>query len=136
MVDRITQSVRSANMSKIRSKNTKPELTVRSIAHRLGYRFRLHRRALPGSPDLVFPRWRTVVFVHGCYWHGHGCARGGKGSKSNTNYWGPKIQRTRDRDAANAVSLQRLGWSVVTIWECEVERGETEERLRTAFLTV
>lgn len=120
-------------MSKIRSKNTKPELIVRSIAHRLGYRFRLHRRGLPGSPDLVLPRWQAVVFVHGCYWHGHGCRRGGTGSKSNTAYWGPKIERTRDRDAINVSALQDLGWSVLTIWECEVEKGEAEQRL-LAFL--
>lgn len=116
-------------MSKIRSVNTKPELTVRRIAHSLGYRFRLHRKDLPGSPDIVFPSRRAAVFVHGCYWHSHGCKRGGSGPKSNTSYWSPKLAKTQARDAAHRAALEAMGWSVLTLWECDVERGETEARL-------
>lgn len=129
MADRISEAARSANMSKIRSANTKPELTVRQIAHRLGYRFRLHRKDLPGSPDIVFPSRRAVVFVHGCYWHSHGCKRGGGGPKSNNSYWSPKLERTKARDRESHAALQAAGWSVLTLWECEIERGETEDRL-------
>ena len=121
-------------MSKIRSANTKPELTVRRIAHRLGYRFRLHRRDLPGSPDLVFPSRRAAIFVHGCYWHGHGCKRGGRGAKSNTGYWGPKLERTKARDEAAVQALEAAGWSVLTLWECELGRSEDVERHLDGFL--
>ena len=106
------------------SKNSVPERIVRSVAHAAGYRFRLHRADLPGNPDLVFPKRNGVVFVHGCYWHGHGCKRGGTGSKSNTEYWGPKIERTKARDEANQFKLERLGWRVLTLWECELADQE------------
>ena len=97
-MDKITRERRSANMAQIRSANTKPEIIVRCAAHRLGFRFRLHRRDLPGKPDLVFVARKKIVFVHGCYWHGHGCKVGGTGAKSNQVYWGPKIARNRERD--------------------------------------
>lgn len=134
MADKISPAARSANMSKIRNSNTKPELTVRRIAHRLGYRFRLHRRDLPGSPDLVFPVRKAVVFVHGCYWHGHGCKRGGRGSKSNVDYWGPKLSRTKARDEAAVRALEADGWSVLTLWECELASSDEIERQLRAFL--
>jgi DNA mismatch endonuclease (patch repair protein) len=108
-------------MRAIRSKDTGPERFVRSVAHNAGFRFRLHRKDLPGKPDLVFPKWRAVIFVHGCYWHGHGCARGGKGAKSNQEYWAPKLKRTRERDQMNAERLETLGWRVLTLWECETK---------------
>src|SRR5690242_11130619 len=108
MADRITKVQRSANMRAIRSKDTLPERLVRSVAHNAGFRFRLHRKDLPGQPDLVFPKLRSVVFVHGCYWHGHGCKRGGGGPKSNQEYWGPKLSRTKARDAANIQKLEEL----------------------------
>lgn len=114
-------------MSAIRSKDTKPELRVRRIAHAMGLRFRLHRSDLPGSPDLVFPRHRLALFVHGCFWHGHGCKRGGQGPKSNIAYWGPKIQRTRARDAAAKDALEGMGWKVAVLWECELT-GDGEIR--------
>jgi DNA mismatch endonuclease (patch repair protein) len=120
MADRITPAQRSKNMSAIRSKNTAPERQVRSLAHAAGYRFRLHRSDLPGNPDLVFPKRKAVVFLHGCYWHGHGCKRGGSGAKSNTDYWGPKIERTRARDESNRRKLEEDGWRVLVIWECEL----------------
>lgn len=112
---------RSANMSAIRSKNTKPELRVRRIAHSMGLRFRLHRSDLPGKPDLVFPRHKLALFVHGCFWHGHGCERGGQGPKSNTDYWGPKIGRTRFRDADAIRELESCGWRTAVLWECQLK---------------
>ena len=120
MVDRLSPAQRSKNMSAIRSKNSVPERLVRSVAHAAGYRFRLHRADLPGNPDLVFPKSRSVIFVHGCYWHGHGCKRGGTGAKSNTAYWGPKIDKTKARDEANRRKLEDEGWRVLTLWECEL----------------
>jgi DNA mismatch endonuclease (patch repair protein) len=129
MTDRITPAQRSNNMRAIRSKDTAPEKRVRSLAHRAGFRFRLHRSGLPGKPDLVFPKLRAIVFVHGCYWHGHGCARGGSGSKSNVEYWGPKIVKTRARDITNREALEALGWRVLTIWECEVSDATTTPKL-------
>ena len=116
-------------MSAIRSKDTKPEMLVRRTAHSMGLRFRLHRTDLPGKPDLVFPRYRLAIFVHGCFWHGHGCKRGGKGPKSNTDYWLPKIQRTRARDAASQDALRELGWRTAILWECELTSDDEVARL-------
>lgn len=117
-MDKISPKRRSANMAKIRSRDTKPEMAVRSLVHRMGYRFRLHRRDLPGKPDLVFGPRKKVIFVHGCYWHGHGCAVGGKGAKSNVRYWGPKIVRNKQRDRSSIAKLRRRGWRVLVVWEC------------------
>lgn len=113
------QSQRSANMSRIRSRDTKPELRVRRALHALGYRFRLHRRDLPGTPDIVLPKWRTVVFVHGCFWHSHGCSIG-KLPKSRLEYWLPKLERNRNRHELACSKLSAIGWEVITIWECDV----------------
>jgi DNA mismatch endonuclease (patch repair protein) len=121
VADRVTPERRSQIMSAIRSTNTKPEMAVRRVAHALGYRFRLHRCDLPGAPDLVFPARQAIIFVHGCYWHGHGCTRGGSGAKSNQHYWGPKIARNRERDAKCQDALVRAGWRVMVIWECETK---------------
>jgi DNA mismatch endonuclease (patch repair protein) len=119
VTDKISVERRSANMRAIRSKNTSPELFVRRLTHILGYRFRLHRKDLPGKPDLVFPSRKKVIFVHGCYWHGHGCKVGGTGAKSNRSYWGPKIKGNKLRDARHLISLKKLGWKTLVIWECE-----------------
>lgn len=108
-------------MRAVRSENTKPELTVRKIAHSLGYRFRLHVRDLPGTPDIVFPRFRKVVLVHGCFWHGHKCVRGARIPKTNANYWKSKISQNIARDASHLKALQTLGWGVLVFWECEVK---------------
>ncbi|MFN3615185.1 MAG: very short patch repair endonuclease [Rubrimonas sp.] len=105
-------------MARIGSKNTAPELAVRRAAHAAGFRFRLHRRDLPGTPDLVFPRFRAAIFVHGCFWHGHGCTKG-RLPKSRADYWYPKIEANRARDAAKSASLDAAGWRVLTIWQCE-----------------
>ena len=122
-MDNLSPEDRSKCMSHIRSKGMKPERAVRSIVHRLGYRFRLHRRDLPGSPDLVLPRHRAVIFVNGCFWHWHpdgDCPIAGL-PKSNLDYWKPKLSRTRIRDQENVASLESKGWRVLVLWECELK---------------
>ena len=106
-------------MRAVGRKDTAPELAVRRLLHRLGYRFRLHRRDLPGTPDVVLPGRRTVVFVHGCFWHGHEGCRGGRTPKTNTAFWRDKIARNKERDARKEAELRAGGWDVVTVWECE-----------------
>ena len=108
-------------MRAVKSRDTKPEMTVRRAAHALGYRFRLHRKDLPGSPDLVFPRLKTAVFVHGCFWHGHDCPRGARVPKANADYWRAKIARNVARDARVRGELDALGWKTLTLWECELK---------------
>jgi DNA mismatch endonuclease, patch repair protein len=107
-------------MSRIRSKDTKPEIAVRKAAYAEGLRFRLHRKDLPGTPDLVFPGRRTALFVHGCFWHRHVCRRASTPS-SNVGYWAAKFERNLKRDARNAADLRKLGWRCVRIWECETK---------------
>lgn len=112
---------RSALMSRVQGKNTKPELVVRSLVHRLGYRFRLHRRDLPGSPDLIFPRLRKAILVHGCFWHRHdGCSRTTT-PKTRAAYWDAKFKRNVERDAEVVNALRAKGWSVLIVWECETK---------------
>lgn len=117
-------SLRSWTMSRIRSKNTKPEMVVRKAAHALGLRFRLHRRDLPGTPDLVFPGRRIALFVHGCFWHRHGCTKATTPA-SNVGYWTAKFERNVERDARNAAELRKLGWRCVRIWECETKNAKS-----------
>ncbi|WP_174940143.1 very short patch repair endonuclease [Burkholderia lata] len=119
MVDRLTKEHRSWLMARVHSKNTSPELRVRSIAHAMGLRFRLHVRGLPGKPDLVFPKYRTVVFVHGCFWHRHsGCPKAST-PKTDTKTWLAKFERNVERDFENCKALIEMGWRVEVIWECE-----------------
>lgn len=113
---------RSEIMSRIRSKDTSPELRVRSALHRLGFRYRLHVRTLPGCPDLVFPARKTVLFVHGCFWHGHDCKVGARIPKTNSDYWRKKIERNRERAAASEAKLAEAGWRVLVVWECELRQ--------------
>lgn len=117
--------VRRRTMQAVKSKNTAPELLVRSLAHRMGYRFRLHRKDLPGKPDLVFPGRRKAIFVHGCFWHGHDCARGARVPKSNRDYWTKKIARNQERDRAACAALAHSGWKYLILWECDLgnEKG-------------
>jgi DNA mismatch endonuclease (patch repair protein) len=112
---------RSRNMAAIRSRNTAPEMMVRRKLHANGYRYRLHLKSLRGRPDLVFPRYRLAVFVHGCFWHGHSCGMAGK-PRVNAEYWTPKIEGNRRRDRRSANHLRRSGWTVITIRECSLER--------------
>ena len=123
MADHLTPAARSENMRRIRGRDTKPELVVRRTAHALGYRFRLHRRDLPGTPDLVFPRLRTAVFVHGCFWHMHRCQRR-RIPETNRPYWAEKLLRNVRRDRRNARRLRADGWSVCTVWECQTRDAE------------
>jgi DNA mismatch endonuclease (patch repair protein) len=111
---------RSDIMRAVRSRDTQPEMTVRRVAHRMGFRFRLHRRDLPGSPDLVFPSRHKVIFVHGCFWHGHDCRRGSRSPVTNADYWRSKIARNVARDSAVAEALERAGWQRLVLWECEL----------------
>lgn len=108
-------------MRAVKSSNTKPELALRKALHALGYRYRLYVKDLPGKPDLVFPKYRTVIFVHGCFWHGHACKRGARTPKSNVDYWVEKIARNKARDRKNAAALRKLGWGVITLWECQLK---------------
>lgn len=121
-------------MARVKGKNTRPELTVRSLLHSLGYRFRLHRRDLPGSPDIVLPGRKTVVFVHGCFWHGHDCKRGGRLPKANADYWVSKIGRNTARDARARAELEAQGWRVLVIWECEIKEANALAAKLRAFL--
>jgi DNA mismatch endonuclease, patch repair protein len=121
-------------MARIRSKDTKPELIVRSIVHRLGYRFRLHRRDLAGSPDLVFPSRKKAIFVHGCFWHAHGGCKVANRPKSRRPYWDEKFQRNKRRDKANETMLKDAGWEVETIWECETKSLDLVAARVTKFL--
>jgi len=117
-------------MARIRSKDTKPEVTIRKILHRMGYRFRLHRKDLPGRPDIVLPRHKKIILVQGCFWHGHTCRLASK-PKSNAGYWSEKIVKNKERDERNVHTLQEAGWEVLEIWECEVRKLEgIEDRLR------
>lgn len=118
MVDVLTKDQRSFNMSRIRGKDTKPEFVVRRLVHLLGYRFRLHRRNLPGCPDIVLPRHRKVIFVHGCFWHMHRCRYGRVQPKTNRRFWEKKRKGNVERDRKNVRALKRLGWKVLVVWEC------------------
>jgi len=124
---------RARMMRAFKSRDTGPELTVRSVAHRMGYRFRLHRRDLPGTPDVVFVSLRKVIFVHGCFWHAHGC-RLTRIPSSNLEYWLPKLQRNRDRDARNVQELASAGWEHLIIWECQIGDRERLQQLIRSFL--
>lgn len=122
-MDSLQPDHRSENMRRIRSENTKPELVVRRIIHSMGLRFRLHAGDLPGKPDLVLPRWKTVVFVHGCFWHGHTCRRGSatRKPKSHVDYWLEKLAKNCERDRRQARRLRSLGWRRLVVWECETK---------------
>ena len=136
MTDKITPAERSRNMAAIKSTATKPELIVRRLAHQLGFRFRLHRKDLPGKPDLVFVSRRKIIFVHGCFWHQHPVAAclDSKPPKSNLDYWLPKLRRNVERDAQNVKALRKLGWKVLVIWECETKKKARLEARLIAFL--
>jgi len=129
MVDTLTAAARSERMSRVRAKDTKPEMIVRRLVHGMGYRYRLHDRQLPGSPDLVFRSRRKVVFVHGCFWHRHpdSSCKLARMPKSRQDFWGPKLEGNRERDERNREALDREGWRQMVVWECECRH---EEQLR------
>lgn len=118
-MDHLTPEKRSWNMSRIRSKNTKPEKIVRSLLHRMGFRFRLHRKDLPGAPDIILPKYKTVILVHGCYWHRHSGCKKCTTPKTNTEFWIDKFSKNIERDKKVIRQLEEAGWHVITVWECE-----------------
>jgi len=134
MTDVHTPEQRSRNMSAIRGADTKPEKIVRSLAHRLGYRFRLHRRDLPGKPDLVFPARHKVIMVHGCFWHVHDCPHGRVKPATNARFWADKRGGNAARDRRNLKALETAGWSVLVVWECETRSLEPLARKLREFL--
>lgn len=120
-MDRVSKSTRSRLMSRVKGRDTQPEKLVRSLLHRLGYRFRLHRADLPGKPDIALPKYRKAIFVHGCFWHQHpGCQRA-KRPSSNEEFWNDKLDRNVARDRKNRKELKKLGWSHLIVWECKTK---------------
>lgn len=122
MTDRVDSRTRSQIMARVRSRNTQPEMEVRRALHRAGYRFRLHRSDLPGKPDLVFPQYRIALFVHGCFWHRHGCKRTTMPA-TNREFWSKKFCRTLERDQRALRELEEVGWTTNVIWECQLDTG-------------
>lgn len=123
------REARSRTMRAVKSRDTGAEMVVRRLVHSLGYRYRLHRKDLPGAPDLVFPARRAVIFVHGCFWHQHDCPRGDRVPKTRREYWLPKLRRNRERDLNQQERLRKQGWRVLVVWECEI-RDEPHMRRR------
>ncbi|MHA7271193.1 very short patch repair endonuclease [Arthrobacter sp. HLT1-20] len=134
MVDVLTPEQRHLVMSHIRSKDTKPEMIVRRLLYAQGYRYRLHAKDLPGKPDIVFRGRHKVIFVNGCFWHSHSCADGRHRPQTNADFWEAKRQRTLERDAHAVAALEANGWSVATVWECELREAGTQLRGLRAFL--
>lgn len=132
MTDNLSSQRRSWNMSRIRSTDTKPEIVLRSVLHRMGFRFRLHCRGLSGRPDIVLPKYNTVIFVHGCFWHQHpGCIEAVR-PKSNKKYWTAKLEGNVKRDMKNRRALRREGWRVFRFWECQIEKDPIRIAMRVA----
>lgn len=121
MKDVHTKEVRSFNMSQIRAKNTQPEIFLRKFLHAQGFRFRLHNKKLPGTPDIILPKFNTVIFVHGCFWHHHKDCRFARFPVNNSAYWTPKILRNISRDKENKKDLKKAGWKVITVWTCKLK---------------
>ncbi len=132
MVDHLTRQKRSEAMSKVKGKDTSPEMRVRRLVHKMGYRYRLHRKDLPGKPDLVFPRLGKVIFVHGCFWHMHSCRRL---PNSNVEYWKAKFEENKKRDRRVRRQLRRLGWEVLVVWECWTKRPKRLQDRLNQFLS-
>ena len=133
-MDNLTPGQRRETMRRVRSVDTTPELTLRRALHRLGYRYRLHDAALPGKPDLVFVSRRKVIFVHGCFWHGHSCRAGRNRPASNLAYWNVKLERNHRRDGMNRRRLRSLGWDVLVVWECQLRELDRVEKRVIEFL--
>lgn len=132
-MDSLDKDQRSALMRRVRRENTSPELLVRRALFSLGYRYTLHKKDLPGRPDIVFTKRKKVIFVHGCFWHGHSC-RYGRLPKTNADFWAGKIERNRLRDATKAAELSSLGWSVLTLWQCEIQDKSSLSQVLCSFL--
>jgi DNA mismatch endonuclease, patch repair protein len=135
VADSLTKAQRSWNMSRIKGKNTGPEKIVRSLLHRMGYRFSLHKSKLPGKPDVVMPKYQTVIFVHGCFWHRHKRCKDATMPKSRTEWWRAKLEGNAVRDRRNKLALRLAGWQVLTIWECETANREKITRRLERFFS-
>ncbi|HAU36282.1 MAG TPA: very short patch repair endonuclease [Phycisphaerales bacterium] len=133
-MDTISREARSRLMSKIRGKDTGPEMVVRRLAHSLGFRFRLHVAGLPGSPDIVFPSRKKVIFINGCFWHDHKCKVAGRSPQTRRQYWQAKFARNRNRDRQVRRRLRNLGWRVLTVWECQTRNVDRLAAVLRAFL--
>lgn len=134
VMDRMTKEQRHRCMSHVRSKNTRPELTVRQLLFAMGYRYRLHSKKLPGKPDIVLPRHKKVIFIHGCFWHGHNCEMTNHTPQTHTRFWKAKFQRNKERDATVLRQLWEAGWKVLVIWECETKAPARLRQILTDFL--
>ena len=132
MIHKVSEQ-RSRNMSAIKSKNTKPEIKVRKILHSMGYRFRLHRKDLPGSPDIVLPKYKTVIFVHGCFWHRHENCKYASTPKTRAEFWESKFAGNIKRDKINQTNLVKLGWKILIVWECDLKKTHY---LKDLFLSI
>jgi DNA mismatch endonuclease, patch repair protein len=130
MTDVHTRAQRSFNMSRIRATNTKPELLVRRHLHALGYRYTLHNKLLPGKPDMVLPKYNTIIFIHGCFWHGHAHCKYFKMPGTNTQWWADKIARNKANDAKAAKALRKAGWQVIAVWECRLKPAKAATTLQ------
>jgi DNA mismatch endonuclease (patch repair protein) len=135
MADVHTREQRSFNMSRIRGRNTRPEMIVRHLVHRLGYRYRLHRKDLPGKPDLVFPSRHKVIFVHGCFFHMHDCRYGKVTPRTNAEFWQKKRLSNVERDKKNVAALKDIGWEVLIVWECQTKTPDVLPQYLTGFLS-
>ena len=133
-MDKLTAERRSQNMSRIRSRDTSPEMIVRRLVHGMGYRFRLHVAGLPGKPDIVLAKWKAIIDVRGCFWHQHRGCIDSHIPKSRRQYWGPKLLRNQRRDEENGRKLRKLGWRVCVVWECETKAAEKLSRRLARFL--
>lgn len=135
MADNLSSSMRSKIMSSIKSKNTKPEVAVRALLHRLGFRFRLHSKLFPGKPDIILPKYKTVIFVHGCFWHRHKKCKIATVPSSNVDFWNEKFSRNVARDKKNLRAIRREGWKALTVWECELKNTDKLlQRLRKSIV--
>ena len=134
MADTLTIKQRKRCMSRIKGKDTTPEMVVRSLVHALGYRFRLHRKDLPGKPDLVLPRHKKVIFVHGCFWHMHTCKKGKSTPATNVKFWKNKREGNKKRDRRNIAALKKQGWEVLVVWECQLKNPDKLQQRIADFL--
>ena len=136
MVDKVSKEIRSYNMSRIRSKDTKPEILVRSYLFSRGLRFRKNDKRYPGSPDIVLPKYNTIVFVHGCFWHLHDGCKYARTPKSNVDFWKKKLYGNKERDERNLKELREMGWKVITVWECELKKDKVEQTLEDLYTQI
>jgi DNA mismatch endonuclease (patch repair protein) len=130
MADKISREHRSRVMASVHSFNTAPEMVVRSLLHRMGFRFRVHRKDLPGRPDICLPKHRKIIFVHGCFWHGHTCVHGSRRPADNQEYWNNKLDGNIRRDEDSVRALRKQGWKTLILWECQLKSPKLMERLR------